>query len=149
MKADRQEAILEIIASNNVETQEALTVLLREKGFKVTQATVSRDIKGMNLVKSQVESGGYRYSVSESSKDPDTEKFIRVFREAVQDIKPAGNLVVVKTFSGGANAAAAVIDNSGMEEIIGTIAGDNTIFIAVAEGKTQAVMDELMRYMEK
>lgn len=139
MKSSRHNAILEIIDSYNVETQEELAKHLLERGHKVTQATISRDIKELHLIKVQAENNVYKYAVNETNKLLNTEKLLRVFKETVLSIQHNGDLVVVNTLNGSANAAAEVIDNMQMDGIIGTIAGDNTIFIAVKEGVARDV----------
>ena len=129
----RQLKILELITKNNIDTQEELVQRLADEGFAVTQATVSRDIKDMNLVKVPAENGkGYRYLVS-TPKDNSSDRFINVFKNTVVSIRVAENLVVVKTETGAAQAAAELIDRLNMDCILGVIAGDNTIFVAVED----------------
>ena len=123
MKDKRHKAILEIVSAGGVETQEDLGKKLEERGFRVTQATISRDIKELHLIKVQVEGGIYQYAVNESS--------------AVL------NLVVINTISGGANSAAEVVDNLDISGIIGTLAGDNTVFVAVQESQTENIIGKL------
>lgn len=135
MKEKRHNTILNIIETMKIETQKDLADELMARGFKVTQATISRDIKELHLVKVQTENGVYKYTVSDVGLAANTEKLIRVLRDMVVSVQPAGNLVVVSTMSGSAGAAAEIIDNLGVDNIIGSIAGDNTIFIAV-EGET-------------
>lgn len=127
----RQKKILEIIACRDIDTQEELVSRLAAEGFNVTQATVSRDIRDMSLVKTLTADGkGYRYQ-AQAPKDSKAERFISVFRNTVLSIRAAENLVVIKTETGAANAAAETIDRLPMECILGVIAGDNTIFVAV------------------
>ncbi len=133
MKEKRHGAILDIIETADIETQEDLARELLQRGFKVTQATISRDIKELHLIKAQAENGAYRYAVNEAGALPNTEKLLRVFKETVLSVQSAGNLVVVGTLTGSANAAAEVLDNMALEGVVGTIAGDNTIFIAVSD----------------
>ncbi len=149
MKANRQNAILEIVEKFDVETQEDLAKHLLDRGFKVTQATISRDIKELRLNKMQTDKNTYRYSVNETSKVLNTERLLRVFRETVLDIQRTGNLVVITTLSGSANAAAEVVDNMEISNIIASIAGDNTIFIAVKEGEAEGVADILKHVAAK
>ena len=139
MKSSRHNVILEIINDNNVETQEELGRLLAERGHKVTQATISRDIKELHLIKVQAENNVYKYAVNEAKNLFNTEKLLRVFKETVTSIQHNGDLVVINTLNGSANAAAEVIDNMQIDDIIGTIAGDNTIFAAVREGTAREV----------
>lgn len=130
MKSKRQNKILEIISEQPIETQGSLVKALNNLGYKVTQATVSRDIKELGLVKVQSEPGEYRYSANKKQLARDLDVLIRIFADTVVSVVPAGNLVIIKTLSGSANAAAEVIDSFHYEEILGSIAGDNTIFIA-------------------
>lgn len=143
MKDDRQSAILEIIGSHDIETQEELAKLLLKRGFRVTQATISRDIKELHLIKIQAESGSYKYAVNEVNTALNTEKLLRVFKETVLDVQAAGSLVVVSTLSGSASAAAEVVDNLEIDGIIGSIAGDNTIFVAVQDAMVDVVVQKL------
>lgn len=131
LKSMRHAMILEMIESQKVETQEDLADELRKRGINVTQATVSRDIKELRLLKVLSEDGGYRYATAERAEKGVSERFIRIFTESVMSVDDAGNLVVLKTLSGSAPSAAEAIDNSKWPEIIGTIAGDNTILVIV------------------
>lgn len=127
----RQLKILELIAKNNIDTQEELVARLRDEGFNVTQATVSRDIKDMGIIKTMASDGKkYKYA-AQQPKDNTSERFLSIFRNTVLSIRTAENLVVVKTETGAANAAAETIDRMNLDCILGVIAGDNTIFITV------------------
>lgn len=130
MKTGRHNTILEIIANENIDTQEMLTERLRERGFSVTQATVSRDIKQLHLIKRAVSDGSYKYVLQKSDDSQFNAKFKNIMRETVISIKPAGTLVVIRTYTGMANAAAAAIDAVAGSLVVGTIAGDDTIFVA-------------------
>ena len=132
MKNSRQDKILEIVKTNSVETQEELLALLKAAGFDATQATISRDIKSLKLVKIADRGGNYKYAVGNEreSEVATITRYRNVLVEVVKRISPAGNLVVVNTMEGTANAAAAAIDSMNCTEIIGTIAGDDTIFLA-------------------
>lgn len=143
MKNDRQKAILEIISAQNIETQEDLGALLQQRGYKVTQATISRDIKELHLIKVQAERGVYKYAVNEASNVLNTERMVRIFREVVLNIKGSGNIVIVETLSGSGPAAGEAIDNFGIQEVIGSLAGDNTVFIVVEEHMREAVIQKL------
>ena len=143
MKNDRQKAILEIISAQNIETQEDLGTLLQQRGYKVTQATISRDIKELHLIKVQAERGVYKYAVNEASNVLNTERMVRIFREVVLNIKGSGNIVIVETLSGSGPAAGEAIDNFGIQEVIGSLAGDNTVFIVVEEHMREAVIQKL------
>ncbi|MDO5579221.1 MAG: arginine repressor, partial [Ruminococcus sp.] len=120
----------DIIAEHPIETQDELLTRLREEGFKATQATISRDIKDLRLVKTLGSDGKYRYvSASRSSTDIRT-NFSNLFSTSVNSIDVAQNLVVIKTLSGMAQAVCAALDSADYPSVVGTIAGDDTIFIA-------------------
>ncbi len=131
MRYSRQNKILDIITTNEIETQEKLAQMLKESGFEVTQATISRDIRELQLVKILTPEGKYKYAVSASQDMPVTNRFIQIFKGTVRSVASAGNIIVVKTLSGCANAAAEAIDNINLNHTIGCVAGDNTIFILV------------------
>ncbi|MBQ6959866.1 MAG: arginine repressor [Clostridia bacterium] len=131
MKNARQTAILSIIEQYDVETQEELAGRLKDMGIVVTQATVSRDIKELRLLKVLSGSGGYKYATADKAEHGLSERFVRMFRDSVLSINFAGNIVVVKTLAGSANAAAEAIDSMHLPEILGTMAGDNTILVIV------------------
>ena len=131
MKSKRQNAIQEIIAKNDIETQEELVSHLKAQGFNVTQATISRDIKDMHLIKVQSGNGTYKYSVNTKDNKNTTDVRWRIFKDTVKSIEVAGHLVVVKTLTGTASAAAETIDKMDTPDVVGSIAGDNTIFIAL------------------
>lgn len=141
MKATRHAKILDLISKTNIETQDELAHLLREGGFDVTQATVSRDIKELRLNKVLSEKGVYKYTSSERNESASVNLLVRMFAESVISIDCAGNLVIVKTISGSANIAAEAIDSMKWPEIAGTIAGDNTIFVALRD---QQACDKVM-----
>lgn len=130
MKTGRHARILDIIVEHPIETQDELLTRLREEGFKATQATISRDIKDLRLVKTLGSDGKYRYvSASRSSTDIRT-NFSNLFSTSVNSIDIAQNLVVIKTLSGMAQAVCAALDSADYPSVVGTIAGDDTIFIA-------------------
>lgn len=131
MKTNRQEEILRIIEEEEIETQEELAACLRERGHKVTQATVSRDIKELRLIKIAGRHSAYRYARPGRHESALNDRMIRLLSDSVTEIDYAGQMVVVKTLSGPANVAAEAIDNMNWFEVLGTIAGDNTIFLAV------------------
>ncbi|MGN1318057.1 MAG: arginine repressor [Lachnospirales bacterium] len=128
MKIKRQSKLLEIIGKNEIDTQEMLVDMLNKEGFNVTQATVSRDIRELKISKVSTENGKQKYVVSPSDKTTHNEKLIRVFNEGVSSIDYAQNIIVIKTLTGMAMAVAAAIDSMNNIEIMGTIAGDDTIF---------------------
>ena len=131
MKSARQIAILEMIAERAVETQEELADALRSRGFQVTQATVSRDIKELRLVKVLSADGAYRYATSDKNENSLNERLIRMFSDTVLSMTSAYNQIILKTISASANIAAEAIDSMHWPEILGTIAGDNTILLIV------------------
>lgn len=131
MKSARQIAILDIINDHPIETQEELADALRAHGFQVTQATVSRDIKELRLVKSLSPDGAYRYVTSEKNENSLNERLIRMFSETVLSIDFAYNQIVIKTLSATASIAAETIDSLQWPEILGTIAGENTILMII------------------
>lgn len=149
MKNKRQEMILEIIDSMNVETQEELAEILKERNFPVTQATISRDIKELRLIKTLSDKGVYCYTVPEKKDARSQSAMIRLFSDVVVSVESTGNLVVVRTLSGSANAAAEALDTMHLTEICGSIAGDNTIFLAVHEGVNMAEMVKKLKRMAK
>ena len=147
MKNDRQKAILDIIAAQNIETQEELGAQLQQHGFRVTQATISRDIKELHLIKVQAERGVYKYAVNEASAVLNTERMVRIFREVAVSVQGSGNIVVINTLSGSGPAAGEAIDNFGIEEIIGSPAGDNTVFGVTEEHMRDTVIEKLRAIM--
>ena len=139
MKSKRHAKILELIAQFEIDTQEELLGKLNENGFKVTQATVSRDIKELRLVKVQG-ANGYKYSLSANKESADMSfKFHAVFTESVLSVDCAENIVVIKCYAGMANAACAALDSVSWKDVVGTIAGDDTIMCVMRE-KNSAVM---------
>lgn len=138
--------IIRLITTQNVETQEELARLLGTQGFSVTQATVSRDIKELRLIKVLTGDGRYKYATVEKAESDMQERFIRLFANCVVSITAAGNLIVIKTMAGSASVAGEAIDSLKWSEIAGTIAGDNTIFVAVREGKN---VQELIKRFQK
>ncbi|MGL4569685.1 MAG: arginine repressor [Clostridium sp.] len=131
MKSKRHEKILDIIKNKDIETQEELADELKKSGFDVTQATVSRDIKNLKLLKMQSVTGNYKYVVPTKESSNISDKLASILSNAVTNVENVDKMVVVKTFTGGASAAAEAIDTLGFEDIAGTVAGDNTIFILV------------------
>lgn len=130
MKNNRQSMILDIIAKEHIETQEQLLEQLRQRGVASTQATISRDIKQLHLVKEPTGQGRYRYAVSvQKAKLNFADKLRTIFRESVVSVEAAQNIVVLKTIEGMAQGAAFALDNMGDTDIVGTLAGDDTIFL--------------------
>jgi transcriptional regulator of arginine metabolism len=131
MKSTRQNAILEIIRERDIETQEDLADELRSRNFKVTQATVSRDIRELRLLKVLSASGTYKYDTGDQPENGLSDRFHRIFSESVLSMAHAYNQVIIKTLPGSANVAAEMLDSLRWPEIIGTLAGDNTILMIV------------------
>ena len=146
MKSKRHSKIIEIINSKAIETQDELAEELKSAGFEVTQATVSRDIKTLRLIKIQGSDGKYRYSIINQNKNDMLEKLSSILINTVISVENIDKIVVVKTISGSASAAAEAIDRLELGEIAGTIAGDNTIFILV---RTLEKAQELVERISK
>lgn len=130
-KYARQSKILELIESNEIETQEELAESLKGVGIDVTQATVSRDIRELKLVKVSSRSGKYKYASMDQNSEGTSDRLIKIFKNSIISVNTAGHMLVIKTIPGAAQICASAVDSLGIEEIIGTIAGDDTIFIAV------------------
>ena len=147
MKTGRHARILDIIAEHPIETQDELLTRLREEGFKATQATISRDIKDLRLVKTLGSDGKYRYvSASRSSTDIRT-NFSNLFSTSVNSIDVAQNFVVIKTLSGMAQAVCAALDSADYPSVVGTIAGDDTIMLIVREGCTRTSVKQALAHV--
>ena len=131
MRLSRHNKILEIIRTNDVETQDQLLSLLRDAGYSVTQATVSRDIRELQIVKGQGKDGKYRYIIGNYDNRPISERFVKIFRETTLSFSSAKNLIVVKTLPGCAGAAGEAIDTLSLEHMVGSVCGDNTMLIVV------------------
>lgn len=138
MRYSRQNKIIELISEYEIDTQEALAARLAENGFHVTQATISRDIKDLKLIKVPSANGRSIYSLpAGASPQGACDRYESIFRSTVNSITSSANIIVLKTVSGCANAAAEAIDSMNSEGVLGSIAGDNTIFL-VAESPEQA-----------
>ena len=133
MKYKRQKKILELIAEYDIETQDDLIERLRESGYDVTQATVSRDIRELKLVKTAMPDRRYRYEVAQYEGIEISTKYRNIIKETVIKVDYVGNTVVLRTYTGMAQAAAAAVDGMGWDEIVGTLAGDVTIFILMRD----------------
>ena len=131
MKTKRQRKIIELITNYDIETQEELAAKLVENGFNVTQATISRDIRELNLTKIATKGGKQKYAVQSSSDKVSNSKYMRVLNDGIITMDTAGNILVVKTVSGMAMAVAAALDAMQIKEILGCIAGDDTIMCVV------------------
>lgn len=142
MKVDRHSKIVELIGKYQIETQEELASYLKEAGYHVTQATVSRDIRELKLTKVQKENGRQCYAVMQNQKDF-SEKYLRILRDCFVSMDMAQNILVMKTVSGMAGAAAEALDVIGFHEMVGCIAGDNTIMCAMR------TVDDTIIFMDK
>ena len=149
MKSDRHKKILELIADNNIGTQEELADALNKAGYNVTQATVSRDIRALNLTKVTIDGVNQKYTTLSHSSPVPNDKYIRVLKEGYLSMDMAQNILVIKTVSGMAMAVAEALDVIGFHEIVGCVAGDNTIMCAVRTvDDTIILMDKLKKIVE-
>jgi len=149
MKLERHSKIVELIGRLEIETQEELAEHLKNAGFHVTQATVSRDIRELKLTKIQGENGRQRYVVMQSQ-DRFSEKYIRILQDGYLSMDMAQNILVIKTVSGMAMAVAAALDAMRFQELVGCIAGDDTIMCAVRSvDDTILLMDKIRKLVEK
>jgi transcriptional regulator of arginine metabolism len=134
MKSQRQAKILEIISKQNVETQEQLLSLLQEAGFRGTQATISRDIKELRIVKELTSVGSYRYAVSSNElAGTFSSRLNTIFRECIVSLDYAQNIVVLHTLPGLASAAGSAVDTMNFSSVLGTLAGDDTVMIVMRD----------------
>ena len=139
MKSQRQAKILEIIANKNVETQEQLLVELQDAGFRSTQATISRDIKELRIIKELTSFGTYRYTkASDELSGTFSSKLNTIFRECITNYDYARNMIVIRTLPGLASAAASAIDAMNMSVVLGTLAGDDTVMIVMRDSNAAA-----------
>ncbi len=150
MKKNRHSLILELIKEFDVGTQEELLLLLREKGYDVTQATVSRDIKELRLLKTLDKNGVYKYTTEKAKDTGYTGMLSNLFAGSLLNVDYAGNICVIKCSPGLANAACAAIDNMNVPEVVGTIAGDDTIFMLCrTEDEAAAVAASLIKMIKE
>lgn len=150
MKIARHSKILEIIGEKDIETQEELVDELRKAGIDVTQATVSRDIKELKLIKVLSNSGKYKYAPISQSKNVLTDKFINIFTQSVINIDYVNNIVMIKTLSGSGPAAGEAIDNMGIDGLVGSVAGDNTILLlARTSEKAQEIVAKFKKILNE
>ncbi len=145
MKQSRQAAILNIIREKDIDTQEELAEALRAEGYEITQATVSRDIKQLRLVKVLSAEGKYHYAQSAEKSAGLSERFARLFQASVVGVDYAGNIIVVKTVAGSASAAGEAIDSMNLKEVLGTMAGDNTVLVIVHDTQEAAAVTEYLK----
>ncbi len=146
MKINRHSKILEIIEKKDIETQEELAEELRAVGYETTQATISRDIKELRLVKVLTSEGVYKYAPMDKNDTGISQRLISVFANSVISMDYANNLIVIKTISAGAQAAASTIDSLNWPEIIGCIAGDDTILIVCRDN---SMVEDVIRRFKK
>ena len=148
MKNDRQAMILAIISQENIETQEQLLARLRERGVASTQATISRDIKQLHLIKEPVGRGVYKYAVSGNRTRLNVaEKLRTIFRESITSIESAQNIVVVKTMPGLASAACSALDHMEIAYMVGSLAGDDTALLVMKDAESAAAFCEDIQEM--
>lgn len=145
MKINRHAKIYELINKYNVETQEELADLLNQEGYKVTQATVSRDIRDLKLTKVQTKEGRQKYVALKTTQSELAEKYARILKDGFVSMDAAMNLLVIKTVSGMAMAVAAAIDEIGWTEIVGSIAGDDTVMCAIRTVEEVSIVMDKMR----
>ncbi|MCQ2527635.1 MAG: arginine repressor [Saccharofermentans sp.] len=136
-KNDRQEFLLRLVRENEISTQEELTALMKKNGFNVTQATCSRDIKELGIIKVTLPNKGTKYAVLDRTGDAAPGRLLAVFANSLISCRNAMNLIVIKTLPGMAQAAASALDSMHLPSVVGTIAGDDTVFLA-AEGIEEA-----------
>ena len=150
MKIARHAKILELIENYDIETQDELAQRLCEEGFVVTQATVSRDIRELKLTKVAMSNGRQKYAALTEANEDLSEKYTRVFRDAFVSMDMAQNILVIKTVSGMAMAVAAAVDAMKWHEVVGCIAGDDTIMCAIRTVEdTAAVMDKIRKIVSR
>ena len=148
MKNSRQAMILEIISQENIETQEQLLNRLQARGIRCTQATISRDIKQLHLMKEPIGQGAYKYAVSGNRTRLNVaEKLRTIFRECIVSIDYAQNIVVVKTMPGLANGACSALDNMEMNDIVGSLAGDDTALLVMRNAEAAELLCQEIKDM--
>ena len=146
MKVNRHAKIVELVNKFDIETQEELADRLREEGFQITQATISRDIRDLKLTKVQTDSGRQKYVVMKATENVLRDKYIRIMKDGFVSMDMAMNILVIKTVSGMAMAVGAAIDEMHWKEVVGCIAGDDTIMCAVRSVEdTVVVMDKIRK----
>ena len=139
MKSQRQAKIIEIISNRNVETQEQLLILLQQEGFRATQATISRDIKDLRIVKELTSLGTYRYTTANSEVASSfSARLNTIFRECVTGFDYAQNIIIIRTLPGLASAAGSAIDAMNMSMVVGSLAGDDTVMVVMRDNNSAA-----------
>ena len=150
MKIGRQAKIVELVSSNEIETQEELADLLTEAGYRVTQATISRDIRELKLTKVPTEKGRQKYAVLKQTSDGMFEKYVQVLKNGFISMDTAQNILVIKTVAGMAMAVGAAIDHLNMNGVLGCIAGDDTVMCAIrTSDDALQVMKKLAKLIEE
>ena len=148
MKNNRQSMILDIIAKEHIETQEQLLEQLRQRGVASTQATISRDIKQMHLIKEPVGQGVYRYAVSVNRARLNVaDKLRTIFKESITSVDSAQNMVVIKTLSGLAGGACEALDHMDIAGLVGSLAGENTVFVVMKDNACAETFCQEIREM--
>ena len=145
MKTRRHAKILELISERDIDTQDELLRCLRESGFEVTQATVSRDIKELRLVKTLSSEGKYKYSVGQDHTKNVSSKFFSLFADSVLTVDSANNMVVIRCMTGMAQAICAAMDSIQWKGALGTVAGDDTIFVVCRDDTSAKEMEEELK----
>ena len=146
MKVNRHVKIVELVNKHCIETQEELTELLKQEGFQVTQATVSRDIRDLKLSKVATDDGKQKYVVLKATENALRDKYMRILKDGFVSMDMAMNILVIKTVSGMAMAVGAAIDEMQWHEVVGCIAGDDTIMCAIRTMEdTAVVMDKIRK----
>ena len=141
MKTQRQAKIMEIISTQNVETQEQLLTALQKEGFRGTQATISRDIKELRIIKELSSLGTYRYTAPSSEMDGTfSTRLNTIFRECVVSFDYAQNIIVIRTLPGLASAAGSALDSMNISSIVGTLAGDDTVMVVMRDNNSAAAL---------
>jgi len=148
MKRKRQNRILELIREHSIETQDELLAMLSKDGFVVTQATISRDIKDLHLIKVSGSDGRYRYTPSKSEVPDISAKFYSLLSDSVDDVDVGQNIVCIKCYTGMAQAVCASMDTISFDGVIGTLAGDDTIFVLCrTDAQAESLRSELSKYV--
>ena len=138
---------LELIRKYNIGRQDQLVEMLNAEGFNVTQATVSRDVRELRLKKVK-ENGAFRYVQSAAPSPSGDDKISLMFKQTVNSVVLSLNLIIIKTLAGSANAVCAIIDNFDLDGILGTIAGDDCIFVATVPDKTEIIAQRFLSYLD-
>ena len=149
MKADRQNKILEIVENTSIETQEELIELLSAAGFSVTQATISRDIRELKLTKVLCESGKYKYVVQKDSENDGSHLYNKALSGSIRSVESSLNVIVIKTYPGLASPVAAGIDSLGESDVLGCVAGDDTVLVVIRSRENAPAVCKMIRSLSK